>query len=103
VVYSRSSTHVGNLLIMFYPQGYLSASPIPGSIKYIFGDNGLLTLALPLPSGKQHDPFASYPHFPAKLYSSVVSDDLETVRLSWVVSHFSCLAVTDDRVVVLSL
>lgn len=107
VVYSRSSTHVGNSLIMFYPQGYLSASPIPGSIKYIFGDNGLLTLAvqrqLPLPSRKQHDPFASYPHFPAKLYSSVVSDDLETVRLSWVVSHFSRLAVTDDRVVVLSL
>ncbi|KAI5993442.1 hypothetical protein EDD15DRAFT_2437983 [Pisolithus albus] len=37
VIYSRSSTHIGNSLIMFYPQGVRTSSPVPGSIKYIFG------------------------------------------------------------------
>ncbi|KIK18689.1 hypothetical protein PISMIDRAFT_108961 [Pisolithus microcarpus 441] len=107
VVYSRSSTHVGNSLIMFYPQGCLSVSSIPGSIKYVFGSSGFLTFAvqqqLPLPSGMCNDPFASYLHFPAKLYSSAISDDLEIVQLSWVMSHFARLTVADDRAVVLSL
>ncbi|KAF8833394.1 hypothetical protein BDN67DRAFT_917111, partial [Paxillus ammoniavirescens] len=107
VVYSRSSTHVGNSLIMFYPQGCHSLSPVPGIIKYIFGSNGFLTFAVqrqcPLPQGKQHDPFTLYLHFLAKLYSSVVSDGLEIVRLSWAVSHFARLPIVDGHVVVLSL
>ena len=45
VVYNQSSTHVGNSLIMFYPQGCRTMSPVPGSIKYIYGSNGMLTFA----------------------------------------------------------
>ncbi|KAF8580631.1 hypothetical protein K439DRAFT_1356478, partial [Ramaria rubella] len=30
-----------------------------------------------------------YPHFPAKLYSSDLSEQLEIVKVNWVVGHFS--------------
>lgn len=106
VAYSRSSTHVGNSLITFYPQGCRTMSPVPGSIKYIYGSNGMLTFAVQRQSPlqeKHQDPFSTYLHFPAKLYSSVMSDDLEVVCLSWVVSHFACWAVAHDHVVILSL
>ncbi|KAI9463750.1 hypothetical protein HD554DRAFT_2206411 [Boletus coccyginus] len=93
VIYSRSSMHIGNSLVLFYPKGDYNSSPVPGSIKYIYGSNGILTFTVqrqrPLLHGGQCDPFATYVHFPAKLYSSTVSDDLEIVKLSWVVSHFA--------------
>jgi hypothetical protein len=107
VIYSRSSTHIGNSLVLFYPKGDYNSSPVPGSIKYIYGSNGILTFAVqrqcPLLHGGQRDPFATYAHFPAKLYSSTVLDNLEIVKLSWVVSHFARWAVSDDQVIVLSL
>jgi hypothetical protein len=87
VVYSHSSTHIGNSLIMFYPQGSHTSSPVPGCIKYIYGSEGTLTFAvqqqclLPVLDTEQ-DPFSMYPHFSAKLYSSAMSDDLEIVHLT---------------------
>ncbi|KIK16134.1 hypothetical protein PISMIDRAFT_113906, partial [Pisolithus microcarpus 441] len=107
VIYSRSSTHVGNSLIMFYPQGVRTSLPVPGSIKYIFGSSGKLLFAVqrqsPLPVDAQPDPFAMYPHFPAKLYSSTVLKRLETIHLSWVLCHFARWEVSDGCVIVLSL
>ena len=38
VIYSQSSTHLGNSLILFYPRGDCSSSLVPGSIKYIYRD-----------------------------------------------------------------
>ena len=35
IVYSRCSTHIGNSLVMFYPGGDRSLSPVPGSIQHI--------------------------------------------------------------------
>ena len=105
-VYSRSSTHVSNSLIMFYPEGSRMLSPVPGSIKYIYGNDGMLTFAVQRQSTleeRQQDPFSMFPHFPAKLYSSVMLDVLEVVHLSWVVSRFARWAIADDCVVVLSL
>ena len=42
VMYSQSSTHISNSLILFYPQGDCALSSVPGSIKYIFGGHGSL-------------------------------------------------------------
>ncbi|KAG1797468.1 uncharacterized protein HD556DRAFT_1441029 [Suillus plorans] len=35
-IYTRDSTHVGNSLILYYPDGLRNVQPIPGTIKYIF-------------------------------------------------------------------
>ncbi|KIO10302.1 hypothetical protein M404DRAFT_94006, partial [Pisolithus tinctorius Marx 270] len=106
-VYSRFSTHDGNLLILFYPKGDYKCLPVPGTIKYIYGHDGVFVFAVLqyslLPHATESDPFAAYPHFPTKLYSSALSNHLETIESSWVVSHFARWAVTDDHIVVLSL
>ena len=40
-MYCRSSTHVGNSLVMVYPKGNKSQEPVPGCIKHIiFEPNG---------------------------------------------------------------
>ncbi|KAI6123615.1 hypothetical protein EDD16DRAFT_1827755 [Pisolithus croceorrhizus] len=106
IIYSRSSCHLGNSLIFFYPDGNRTKSPVPGTIKYIYSSNGAITFAvqrrLPLKLGG-HDTFAAYPHFPAKLYSSLLSKRLEAIELPCVVSHFARWAISDDQVIVLSL
>jgi hypothetical protein len=73
VMYARSSTHVGNSLVYFYPDGDRNSSAIHGSIKHIFKSKSgsfrfTVQRQLLLPSGVT-DPFVPYPYFPAKLCS----------------------------------
>ncbi|KAG2741909.1 hypothetical protein P692DRAFT_201725997 [Suillus brevipes Sb2] len=108
VIYSRASTHVGNSQVLFYPRGDQLSSPVPGSIQHIYATPaGELVFAvhrqLPLDCHDTIDPFAVYPDFPAKLYSSSFSSHLENVKVSWVVSHFARWEISSDRVVILSL
>ena len=108
VFYSRSSTHLGNLLIFFYPRGNHSLPPVPGSIKYIYQDGGSFLFVVqrqrPLSrESKVAHAFSAYPHFPAKVYSSDLEDILESVNCSWVSSHYARWALSPDAVVVLSL
>jgi hypothetical protein len=109
VVYSRASTHVGNSQVFFYPRGDRLSSPIPGSIRHIYASPaGELVLAVQryIPLGRDDhtiDPFAMYPGFPAKLYSSSLSCHLETVKVAWVVGHFARWKVSSDQAVILSL
>ncbi|KAG0699831.1 hypothetical protein DFH29DRAFT_754332, partial [Suillus ampliporus] len=107
IVYSRASTHVGNSQVFYYSQGDRLSSPVPGSIQHIYATpTGELVFAVHklLPRHDQSiDPFAMYPHFPAKMYSSSSSSHLENVKVSWVVSHFARWAVSSDTVVILSL
>lgn len=106
VVYSSSSTHLGNSLIYFYPCGKRHTSPVPGSIKYIFSRNDKVAYAVQrqLQSGGEViDPFRSYPDFPAKIYSSTLSTDLELVDPEWVMSHYARWDYTPGHVVVVSL
>lgn len=108
VVYSRSSTHVGNSLILFYPLGNRSSMPIPGSIKYIYKVDDSLAFAVQrqctlAATESRNDIFAAHPHFPAKLYSSTLARNLEHVKISWVLGHYARWAVSDSQVVVLSL
>ena len=89
VVFSRASTHVGNSLVQFLPEGSKNTQPIPASIKYIFEKEGKIRFAVQrqLPAPGTVDPFLRYPDFPAKLYSSQLSPSLEEVDVEWVVGH----------------
>ena len=85
VTYSRLSTHLGNSLILYFSEGSTTGGPIAGSIKYIYLHDGLWKLAvqrqLPAAEGTQ-DPFKPYPHFPARLYSTALSKQLEEADLT---------------------
>jgi hypothetical protein len=104
IVYSRSSAHLGNSLIYFYPHG-VKSEKVPGSIKYIVHKQGKILFAvqrhLDIPNDVV-DPFKPYPYFPAKLYRSTLAD-LELVEIDWVLSHFARWQISQDHVVVLSL
>jgi len=106
VMYSTAKTHLGNSLIQFYPRGDTMSPPIPGSIKHIYRDgaNTYLAVQRQLPANNAiTDPFAHYPYFPAKIYSSQLSQTLELVKLSWIFSHYARWSFTPDYAVVLSL
>lgn len=108
VVYTRSSTHLGNSLICFYPLGDISSPPIPGSIKYIFssGDEIIFAVQRQLPcvvGDLVVDPYAPYPNFGAKLYQSRLGDLLEKVKVDWISCHFARWNMTPKYAVVLPL
>jgi hypothetical protein len=104
IVYTRSSTHLGNSLILFHPKG-LICDPTPGMIQHIIhtveGEFFAVQRYLDLPADCI-DPFKPYPYIPAKLYRSQLAD-LELVRVDWVVSHFARWVTASEHVVVLSL
>jgi hypothetical protein len=105
--YCRSSTHVGNSLVMFYPKGDRSQEPVPGSIEHIiFEPNGKVTFTirhqLPAPPGFV-DPYAEWPHFPARVYSTSLSSQLEGVDPEWIMSHYARWAFDKNHAVVLNL
>ncbi|KIK17112.1 hypothetical protein PISMIDRAFT_112120, partial [Pisolithus microcarpus 441] len=86
------STHLGNSLILYYPNGNRASPAIPGCIIYIYEHNHFLHFAVwrqcVLPTSMS-DPYAAYPHFPAKMYLSALSKRLEHVETSWVVSYYA--------------
>ncbi|KAF8578139.1 hypothetical protein K439DRAFT_1362875, partial [Ramaria rubella] len=49
------------------------------------------------------DPFAPYPHFPAKLYSSQLAEHLEIEQVQWVLCHFAQWSISSEIVVILNL
>ena len=104
LVYSRLSTHIGNSLIVYYPKGDASSSPVYGSIQYIFSVDKEVRFAVHChrPAVVSFDPFALYPHFPAKLCSSTMTE-LVVVDIDWVITHFVRWPFTGDYVVVLPL
>jgi hypothetical protein len=107
VVYSRSSTHIGNSLVVFYPGGNRSSCPVPGSIQHIvlYPNHDVVFVVQRQVSAppSQLDPFADYSHFPARIYSNSLSPKLEIVRPDWVVSHYARWAFDKDLAVVLIL
>ncbi|KAF8583154.1 hypothetical protein K439DRAFT_1349307 [Ramaria rubella] len=106
VVYSRASTHLGNSLILFYAAGKTTSPSIPGCVQYIVLLEGRITFVVrrhnPAVSGIV-DPFAPYPHFPAKLYSSQLAEQLEIVQVQWVLGHFARWSISSENVVILNL
>ena len=105
--FCRSSTHVGNSLVLFYPGGNRSETPVPGSIEYIVAkpNNNIVYVVrqqLPAPPGAL-DPFRFYPHFPAKIYSRELSKQRQVVQPDSVLSHYARWNFDKDRAVVLTL
>ena len=105
IIYATSKMHTGNSLIQFYPQSNRSTL-VSGSIKYIYQDQDRFVLAVQqqLPASNiVSDPYAIYPDFPAKLYSSQLSAELERVQTDWIYSHCARWNLSDTQSVVLSL
>ena len=106
VVFSVASTHAGNSQIYFYPNGKVTASPVAGSIQYIYNAGIGTRLAVrrqqSLPDHIS-DPFSRYPHFPAKLYCSRLSGALEEVDPVWIYCHYARWVMNDDYAVILKL
>jgi len=106
VTFSRMSTLPGNSLIMFYPSGDHLKKPVPGSINYIFAQEGgevVYVTRRQQPSSGGIDPFSFYPHFYAKIYSTALSEILEVVKPEWVLSYYARWDLDDKHAVVLSL
>lgn len=105
--FRRSSTHVGNSLILFYPDGDNAKTPVPGSIEYIVAkpNNDIVYIVRPqLPAPPHaHNPFRFYPDFPAKIYSPDLSNQSQVIRPDWVISHYARWNLDKDRAVVLTL
>ncbi|KAH9940334.1 hypothetical protein B0H21DRAFT_659818, partial [Amylocystis lapponica] len=103
VIFTRHSTHVGNSLVFFYPEGDRTRRrPVPGSIKYVFDGKFAVQRQIPVYDGTT-DPFRHYPGFPAKLYSADLSTTLEVVEVEWVTGHYARWLMPSGKVVVLSL
>ena len=105
--FCRSSTHVGNSLVLFYPDGDESETPIPGSIEYIVAkpNNKVVyvvrpQLAAPLDA---LNPFRFYHHFPAKIYSPNLSNQRQVVQPNWVILHYARWNLDKNRAVILTL
>jgi hypothetical protein len=106
VNYATSSTHIGNSLILFYPNGDRSQSPVPASITNIFITEEMVTFVvfrhLQASSGTV-DPFHFFPDLSIALYSSRLSNTPENVNVEWVLGHFARFAVSAENVAVVSL
>jgi hypothetical protein len=106
VNFSRSSTHLGNSLVLYYPLPS-STTPIAGSIQKIVtsGDqvNFFIKRQVPLPCDK-YDPFRRYPLFPAKVYSSKMDDGPEDrIPPQSVISHVARFDFSSERAVIINL
>jgi|ERR1700721_1584368 hypothetical protein len=107
VFFTRSSTHLGNSLIQYYPNGNRFSSPIPGQIDHIFSQAGQLYFAINrhLPVEKEIiDPFQFYPHLPIKLYSTKMSTSVEIVEVGpQIVGHVARWNMTPHEAAIVSL
>lgn len=106
VFYTRSLTHLGNSLILFYRGGDAAAAPIAGRIKYIFVHENKFRFAVQhyqLAEEGTVDPFQHYIHLPVKIYSSTLHEQLEEVQVDWVHGHFALYPISHDRIAALSL
>jgi hypothetical protein len=106
MICARSTTHIGNSLVMFKQRSNTKASSeaIPGSIQYIYKHTGCWRFAVRRQLGKPQgvtDPFLQYADFPAKIYSSRLSPVLEQVDVDSVLCHYVRWSMNSQLVVVL--
>ena len=82
--------------------------PVPGSIQCIVWIKDIPYFVILQQQNVTEgtlDPFAIYTHFPfpAKLYSMAQSEQLEIVRVEWVVVHVARWVISEEHCVILSL
>ena len=99
---SRSSTHIGNSLVLYYPRPQASTAEY-GSIQYIYQVDQRFMLAVRrhLPTSG-NDPFKHYTDFPATVRSAELGP-LELIDRTSVVCHFLRWKMPTGDVVVLPL
>ena len=107
VVYSTSSCHEGNSLVLVRPSGSLSKEGVPGIIEDICLNERdevvyAVRLYAPLRRGLR-DPFRSFPDFPARAFSPELLARPCIIRPQWVVGHFARYRLRPDAIAVLSL
>lgn len=90
VAYWRASSKAGKSLICFLPGGLVKTNLVYASIKYIFVKEGRVRFAVHRQMDAQgiDDPFAEFPDFPCKIFSSTLSIDLEEVEVDWVLGTY---------------
>lgn len=105
IMYSRSSTHTGNSLVLFHPKGNNNLPPIPASIESIRQTGSIYELFVrrQKPALGTPDPFQKYAHFPARLYSVELDYNVERIDLEWVSAHYARYPWDDRFVAVVSL
>jgi hypothetical protein len=106
VIFARSSTHIGNSLVLFHPDGNIASPPFPASIQYIMANaDGSVKYAVRRQQPLEHssNPFRFYLHFPASIYSTSLSSTLEVIEPQWVISHYARLRLDESRCIVLAL
>ncbi|KAF7344226.1 hypothetical protein MVEN_01713500 [Mycena venus] len=102
--FSRASTHLGNSLVSFLdPQGVA----VFGSIEKIEVTQAekvqfVIRPQAPLPPNV-NDPFKPFPHFPARTYSSKMSDTTVIVDPGQVIGHYARYNFSNNCAVVLDL
>ena len=100
--YSRATTHLGNSLVLYYPQASPTTSTA-GSIEKIMVCGTVVQLSIrrqmQLPPGS-YDPFLQYSSFPARLYSAEMdSGSLDIVPLTSVLSHVARYIFVNQAVI----
>lgn len=108
IVFSLPNIHKGNSQIYFYPKGDKTSTPIPGIIQNIFTETGQRSIFVVVQrvdalDSSVTDPFSLYPHWPAKLFKSRLSDTYERIQSDWVAGHFARWDYNSKQIVVLSL
>jgi hypothetical protein len=105
VMYSRSSTHLGNSLILYFHDGDKASYPLPAQIEYICteGSKTLFYVKRHLPRNAEViDPFEAFMG-DARLFSATLEQTPRLVELDWIMGHFARYPVSQDHVVVVSL
>lgn len=106
IIYATAQTHTGNSQILYHPGGDKRQIPVAGIIKYIYSEREDLFIAVQRAEpvhASINDPFANYPHWPARLYSSSQNAPIERILPTWVQCHFARWDCSQDHMVVLSL
>lgn len=106
VTYTTETTHLGNSVVEYYTSTSPRISTF-GTIRHIYskdGTNFLFAIAEQLPlDASSADPYAAYPHFRAKSYSTAQNLQLICVEPSAVCGHAARWVIESERAVILSL
>lgn len=104
--YSRSTTHLGNSVVMFFPEGVQTRSAIPASISEIEcrGLGQVLLLVRPFKSAILHtsDPFSAWPHFRASTWSRRLDQPI-AIPFDWIVGQGIVFDLNADNCVVIAI
>ncbi len=107
IMYSRSSTHMGNSHILFYSEGNKDSEPVPGTIVDHFRKSGCLYITRETPTGAAFwfSRSVSSVHLTSQRGFILRSWSLriDSVKLDWIASHFACYPWSDSQTAVLSL